>query len=50
MKTAFITGATSEIGHSFAKQLSAQGYSLILVGRNKTKLNKLSKSLNNVRR
>lgn len=43
MKTALITGASFGIGEQIAYELSRQGYRLILVARNKEKLNELSK-------
>lgn len=43
---ALITGASSGIGESLAYELSYRGYKLILVARNKNKLEQLSKKLN----
>ncbi|KIE22079.1 short-chain dehydrogenase [Vibrio sinaloensis] len=48
MKTAFISGATSGIGLEFAKQLSQQGYALLLHGRNQEVLQRLQQELPNV--
>ncbi len=42
-----ITGASSGIGKELAKLFSNDGYDLILVARNKTKLNELAKELKN---
>lgn len=42
---ALITGASSGLGKEFAKILSEKGYDLILVARNKTKLEKVKKEL-----
>ncbi len=43
--TAFITGASSGIGLSFAKQLAQQGFDLILLARRKDRLNAISSEL-----
>ena len=44
-KIILITGASSGIGWSTSKLLSKEGHSLILCGRNKAKLEELSKQL-----
>ena len=45
-KTVLITGASSGIGESFAKQLDELGSKLILTARSKDKLNKLASQMN----
>lgn len=42
---ALITGASNGLGKDFAKKLSKEGYDLILVSRNKEKLEKLQREL-----
>jgi short-subunit dehydrogenase len=44
-KTALITGASSGIGASFAKELARDNWSIIIHGRREELLNKLSISL-----
>lgn len=45
---ALVTGATSGIGKAYSEQLAAQGYDLIVVGRNKERLDQLGRDLGNV--
>ena len=45
MKKAIITGPTSGIGLAYAQQLAKEGYELLLIGRNQTKLTELQQQL-----
>lgn len=45
-KYAVITGASSGIGKEFARQLSQEGYHLILTARNEKRLNEIKEKLN----
>ena len=45
MKLAVITGPTSGIGLAYAQELANEGYELLLIGRNETKLKQLQSEL-----
>lgn len=45
MKLAVITGPTSGIGLAYTNELASQGYELLLIGRNETKLTELKNQL-----
>ena len=46
-RTALITGATGGLGREFAQQYAQEGYSLVLVARNRKALDELASSLRN---
>lgn len=47
-KVALITGGSSGLGKAFAKILAYEGYSLVLIARNKEKLNKTAEELSSI--
>ncbi|MDP4162843.1 MAG: SDR family oxidoreductase [Bacillota bacterium] len=47
-KTALITGATSGLGYEFVKLFAKDGYNLVLVARNKQKLEEIKQSFKNI--
>ncbi|WHY00275.1 SDR family oxidoreductase [Neobacillus sp. DY30] len=47
-KTVLITGATSGLGYEFVKMFAADGYDLVLVARNKTKMEEIKSQYPNL--
>jgi short-subunit dehydrogenase len=45
MRTALVTGATSGIGHAFCRELAERGSNLVIVARNRAKLENVSDEL-----
>ncbi|MEH7443214.1 SDR family oxidoreductase [Bacillus sp. JJ1122] len=48
-KTVLITGATSGLGYEFAKMFAADGYDLVLVARNKLKMEEIKSHYSNTK-
>jgi uncharacterized protein len=49
MKTVLITGATSGLGYEFVKMFAADGYDLVLVARNKLKMEEIKRHYSNTK-
>ena len=47
-KTALITGASAGIGYELSKIFAKNGYNLVLVSRNKEKLEEIAEEIENV--
>jgi short-subunit dehydrogenase len=47
-KTALITGATSGLGYEFVKLFAKDGYNLVIVSRNKQKMEQIKQSFQNI--
>src|ERR1700730_9729559 len=47
-KTALITGATSGLGYEFVKLFAKDGYNLVIVARNKQKMEQIKQSFKSI--